>query len=89
VINPKNVNFVTFAEHFSEVCSFSESSALKLANACPEEFVNHNKKFLSRVYPNGMRVDSSNFNPQDLWNCGCQIGKGGFFESTTMEWGQL
>lgn len=55
--------------------SFSESQALKLAMSCPEEFVNHNKKFLSRVYPNSMRVDSSNYNPQDLWNCGCQMGE--------------
>lgn len=57
------------------MCSFSESQALKLAISCPEEFVNYNKKFLSRIYPNGMRVDSSNYNPQDLWNCGCQFGK--------------
>ncbi|XP_055957983.1 inactive phospholipase C-like protein 2 isoform X2 [Patella vulgata] len=56
-----------------EMCSYSESQALKLAMSCPEEFVNHNKRFLSRVYPNGMRVDSSNYNPQDLWNCGCQM----------------
>ncbi|KAI0207494.1 Inactive phospholipase C-like protein 1 [Lamellibrachia satsuma] len=55
------------------MCSLSESSALKLANASPEEFVNHNKRFLSRIYPNSMRVDSSNYNPQDLWNCGCQL----------------
>jgi len=45
-----------------------------MANTCPEDFVNHNKRFLSRVYPNRMRVDSSNYNPQDLWNCGCQLG---------------
>ncbi|KAK2155784.1 hypothetical protein LSH36_231g00005 [Paralvinella palmiformis] len=57
----------------TELYSFSESTALKLANGCPEEFVNHNKRFLSRIYPNGMRVDSSNYNPQDLWNCGCQL----------------
>ena len=57
------------------MCSFSESTAIKLAMSCPEEFVNHNKKFLSRIYPNGMRVDSSNYNPQDLWNCGCQMGE--------------
>ncbi|ESO87010.1 hypothetical protein LOTGIDRAFT_51557, partial [Lottia gigantea] len=50
-----------------------ESQALKLAMSCPEEFVNHNKRYLSRIYPNGMRVDSSNYNPQDLWNCGCQM----------------
>jgi len=45
-----------------------------MANTCSEDFVNHNKRFLSRVYPNRMRVDSSNYNPQDLWNCGCQLG---------------
>ncbi|WAR03454.1 PLCL2-like protein, partial [Mya arenaria] len=60
-------------QHFWEMCSFSESQALKLAISCPEEFVNHNKTFVSRIYPNGMRVDSSNYNPQDLWNCGCQM----------------
>ena len=63
-----------FLEEFYELCSFSESLALRLANSCSEEFVNHNKRFLSRIYPNGMRVDSSNYNPQDLWNCGCQLG---------------
>ncbi|KAJ8299405.1 hypothetical protein KUTeg_023465 [Tegillarca granosa] len=60
-------------QKYWEMCSYSESTALKLAMACPEEFVNHNKRFLSRIYPNGMRVDSSNYNPQDLWNCGCQM----------------
>ncbi|KAL4224626.1 Inactive phospholipase C-like protein 2 [Mactra antiquata] len=60
-------------QQYWQMCSFSESQALKLAIACPEEFVNHNKTFLSRIYPNGMRVDSSNYNPQDLWNCGCQM----------------
>ena len=65
--------FVT--EKYWEMNSFSESQALKLAMSCPEEFVNHNKRFLSRIYPNGMRVDSTNYNPQDLWNCGCQMGK--------------
>ncbi|NP_001191617.1 phospholipase C [Aplysia californica] len=52
---------------------FQWSQALKLAMSFPEEFVNHNKKFLSRIYPNGMRIDSSNYNPQDLWNCGCHM----------------
>ncbi|GFS05595.1 phosphoinositide phospholipase C [Elysia marginata] len=61
-------------QKYWEINSFSESQALKLALSCPEDFVNHNKKFLSRIYPNGMRVDSSNYNPQDLWNCGCHMG---------------
>ncbi|KAK3103478.1 hypothetical protein FSP39_019535 [Pinctada imbricata] len=60
-------------QKYWEMCSYSESTALKLAMGCPEEFVNHNKRFLSRIYPNGMRVDSSNYNPQDFWNCGCQM----------------
>jgi phosphatidylinositol phospholipase C eta len=36
-------------------------------------FVHHNRRQLTRIYPAGYRIDSSNFNPQDLWNCGCQI----------------
>ncbi|XP_060068281.1 inactive phospholipase C-like protein 2 [Ylistrum balloti] len=60
-------------QKYWEMCSFSESVAMKLAMTCPEEFVNHNKRFLSRVYPNSLRVDSSNYNPRDLWNCGCQM----------------
>ncbi|KAF4530270.1 hypothetical protein B566_EDAN007311 [Ephemera danica] len=56
-----------------EMCSLSESTAAKLAHACAEDFVNHNKTFLTRVYPNASRIDSSNYNPQDFWNCGCQL----------------
>ncbi|CAL8297453.1 unnamed protein product [Lota lota] len=56
-----------------ELCSFHESLAVRLTCENPGDFVNHNKRFLSRVYPNPMRVDSSNMNPQDLWKCGCQI----------------
>ncbi|KAG8234834.1 hypothetical protein J437_LFUL015148, partial [Ladona fulva] len=57
----------------NEVGSLSESAAAKLAHCDAENFVNHNKNFLTRVYPNDSRIDSSNFNPQDFWNCGCQF----------------
>ncbi|XP_071543528.1 inactive phospholipase C-like protein 1 isoform X2 [Panulirus ornatus] len=60
-------------QNSNEMCSLSESSAAKLAHACPEDLVNHNKRFLTRVYPNSSRVDSSNYNPQDFWNAGCQM----------------
>ncbi|XP_069554761.1 inactive phospholipase C-like protein 2 [Brachyistius frenatus] len=56
-----------------ELCSIHESLAVCLAGESPRDFVNHNKHFLSRVYPSPMRIDSSNMNPQDLWKCGCQI----------------
>uniref|UniRef100_A0A3P9K4N4 Phosphoinositide phospholipase C n=1 Tax=Oryzias latipes TaxID=8090 RepID=A0A3P9K4N4_ORYLA len=56
-----------------ELVSFHESLAVHLAGDSPGDFVNHNKRFLSRVYPSPARIDSSNMNPQDLWKCGCQI----------------
>ncbi|MGH0142393.1 UNVERIFIED_CONTAM: hypothetical protein FKN15_009547 [Acipenser sinensis] len=56
-----------------EVCSLGEVEAGRLANECPEELVNYNKRFLMRVRPSAMRVDSSNPNPQDFWKCGCQL----------------
>uniref|UniRef100_A0A8C5QKR9 Phosphoinositide phospholipase C n=1 Tax=Leptobrachium leishanense TaxID=445787 RepID=A0A8C5QKR9_9ANUR len=61
------------SQNYGEICSFSESQASRIANEYPEDFVNYNKKFLSRIYPSPMRIDSSNTNPQDFWNCGCQI----------------
>uniref|UniRef100_A0A8P4K791 Phosphoinositide phospholipase C n=1 Tax=Dicentrarchus labrax TaxID=13489 RepID=A0A8P4K791_DICLA len=69
------IDFITSSETQEpwEMCSFHESLAVRLAGESPGDFVNHNKHFLSRVYPSPMRIDSSNMNPQDLWKCGCQI----------------
>ena len=38
------------------------------------QYIHHNVDKLSRIYPAGMRTDSSNYNPVPLWNSGCQIG---------------
>ncbi|KAK2906340.1 1-phosphatidylinositol 4,5-bisphosphate phosphodiesterase delta-4 isoform X2 [Channa argus] len=56
-----------------EISSFSESKAKKLAKEAGSEFVLYNTRQLSRIYPSGLRTDSSNYNPQDMWNVGCQI----------------
>jgi len=32
-----------------------------------------NQKCLSRIYPKGQRVDSSNYDPTSMWNCGCHL----------------
>ncbi|KAK6324110.1 hypothetical protein J4Q44_G00064490 [Coregonus suidteri] len=74
----KSVRFTDFQTSFStqkpwELCSFNETLAVRCASERPGDFVNYNKRFLSRVYPSAMRIDSSNMNPQDLWKCGCQI----------------
>ena len=43
----------------------------------PIEFVNYNKRQLSRLYPRGQRIDSSNFMPQ-VRDCLYQIDKEGY-----------
>uniref|UniRef100_A0A914W8E7 Phosphoinositide phospholipase C n=2 Tax=Plectus sambesii TaxID=2011161 RepID=A0A914W8E7_9BILA len=55
------------------LCSLNESHCLRIAHAYPTEFSAVTKQFLTRVYPNGVRVDSSNMNPQEFWNFGVQI----------------
>lgn len=62
-------------EQHDQVCTFSENAALRLATSDAEDFVRYNKHFISRVTPGTWRVDSSNLNPQDFWNVGCQIGR--------------
>ncbi|XP_039382514.1 1-phosphatidylinositol 4,5-bisphosphate phosphodiesterase delta-1 isoform X3 [Mauremys reevesii] len=78
VIYCKSVNFqgfdnTTSPRAFYEMSSFTESKAQKLAQESGTSFIHHNTRHLSRVYPAGWRTDSSNYNPVDLWNVGCQI----------------
>ncbi|XP_052272582.1 1-phosphatidylinositol 4,5-bisphosphate phosphodiesterase beta-1-like isoform X3 [Dreissena polymorpha] len=56
-----------------EISSFVETQATNLLKEYPVEFVNYNKRQMSRIYPRGTRVDSSNFMPQIFWNAGCQL----------------
>ncbi|XP_036802500.1 1-phosphatidylinositol 4,5-bisphosphate phosphodiesterase delta-3-A isoform X1 [Oncorhynchus mykiss] len=57
----------------TEMSSFSESEALKHVKESGKHFVRHNSHQLSRIYPSGQRLQSSNYDPQDMWNGGCQI----------------
>ncbi|CAJ1080567.1 -phosphatidylinositol 4%2C5-bisphosphate phosphodiesterase delta-3-A-like [Xyrichtys novacula] len=57
----------------TDMSSFSESEALRLVKDSGTHFVRHNSHQLSRIYPSGQRLQSSNYNPQDMWNGGCQI----------------
>ncbi|XP_060104728.1 inactive phospholipase C-like protein 2 [Heteronotia binoei] len=74
----KSIQFKDFQVSFQlqkywEICSFNEVLATRYANENAGDFVNYNKRFLARVFPSPMRIDSSNMNPQDFWKCGCQI----------------
>uniref|UniRef100_A0A3Q2QK22 Phosphoinositide phospholipase C n=1 Tax=Fundulus heteroclitus TaxID=8078 RepID=A0A3Q2QK22_FUNHE len=56
-----------------EMSSFSENEALKLIKDSGKLFVRHNSRQLSRIYPSGQRLQSSNFDPQEMWNGGCHM----------------
>ncbi|XP_042345978.1 1-phosphatidylinositol 4,5-bisphosphate phosphodiesterase delta-4-like isoform X1 [Plectropomus leopardus] len=78
VVYCKSVHFHGFEHARShakcdEMSSFSESKAKKLAKDAGTDFVQYNTRQLSRIYPSGLRTDSSNYNPQEMWNLGCQI----------------
>ncbi|KAF6121047.1 phospholipase C zeta 1 [Phyllostomus discolor] len=68
-------NFYHSREHqqFNESNSIGESTARKLSKLKASDFILHNNKFITRIYPKATRADSSNFNPQQFWNVGCQM----------------
>nr|DBA27114.1 TPA: hypothetical protein GDO54_011290 [Pyxicephalus adspersus] len=65
VAEDKNIHF--------NMSSFNESVGLGYLKTHAIEFVNYNKRQMSRIYPKGGRVDSSNYMPQIFWNAGCQM----------------
>uniref|UniRef100_A0A8C9EMV9 Phosphoinositide phospholipase C n=1 Tax=Pavo cristatus TaxID=9049 RepID=A0A8C9EMV9_PAVCR len=56
-----------------EMSSFSERKARKLIKEAGPTFVRYTSRQLSRVYPLGLKMTSSNYNPQEMWNAGCQL----------------
>ncbi|XP_038586692.1 1-phosphatidylinositol 4,5-bisphosphate phosphodiesterase beta-3 isoform X1 [Micropterus salmoides] len=58
---------------FFEMSSFVETKGMDTLKSSPIEFVEYNKNQLSRIYPKGTRVDSSNYMPHLFWNVGCQM----------------
>ncbi|NXO12353.1 PLCB2 phosphodiesterase, partial [Oriolus oriolus] len=55
------------------ISSFTEMKAGDLLSKFPMQFVEYNKRQMSRIYPKGTRMDSSNYQPQMFWNIGCQM----------------
>ncbi|KAK2499769.1 hypothetical protein MC885_008268 [Smutsia gigantea] len=56
-----------------QVSSLSEHKAKKLIREAGNNFVRHNARHLTRVYPLGLRMNSANYSPQEMWNSGCQL----------------
>ena len=53
--------------------SINEHKITKLCKTHLKELVDFQRKQLTKVYPAGLRVDSSNYNPIPHWNVGVQI----------------
>jgi len=59
---------------FVNMSSFDEDRASKLIeNDGGRQYVQHNAYQLSRIYPAGSRIDSSNYDPVPMWMAGCQV----------------
>ncbi|KAF3697647.1 1-phosphatidylinositol 4,5-bisphosphate phosphodiesterase beta-3 [Channa argus] len=69
----KSFEVATKRRKFFEMSSFVETKGMDTLKSSPIEFVEYNKNQLSRIYPKGTRVDSSNYMPQLFWNVGCQM----------------
>ncbi|KPM07322.1 phospholipase C gamma-like protein 1 [Sarcoptes scabiei] len=60
--------------HFREMCSIKESKIERQLNLMNyRNILNFSRKQLLRVYPEGTRIYSSNYNPISMWNCGVQM----------------
>jgi hypothetical protein len=53
--------------------SFNENKTEKLLHSKAYEWIQYNKRQISRIYPGGFRVDSSNYDPVPSWNVGSQM----------------
>ncbi|CAH6791774.1 Plcd4 [Phodopus roborovskii] len=78
VVYLRTVPFCSFIHsrenyHICDVSSFSETKARNLIKEEGNRFVQHNARQFCRVYPSGLRTDSSNFHPEEFWNAGCQM----------------
>ncbi|XP_023821579.1 1-phosphatidylinositol 4,5-bisphosphate phosphodiesterase beta-3 isoform X2 [Oryzias latipes] len=69
----KSFDLAAKKRKYFEMSSFVETKGMEALKNSPVEFVEYNKNQLSRIYPKGTRVDSSNYMPQVFWNVGCQM----------------
>ncbi|RDD40218.1 1-phosphatidylinositol 4,5-bisphosphate phosphodiesterase delta-4 [Trichoplax sp. H2] len=74
----QSVHFYDFATtkknwKFYNMCSIAESKASNFVDDNAPDMVEMNKKHVTKIYPSGLRIGSSNYYPQTFWNVGCQM----------------
>jgi phosphatidylinositol phospholipase C, delta len=55
------------------IFSLSERTANKVLKQSMLDLVKHNRTHLVRIYPNGTRLSSSNYEPHRYWSAGAQL----------------
>lgn len=74
IIYCRSVPFKNAGWLFYEMSSFPENKAEKLfMQQEVQTFLRYHRNQISRVYPKGQRLDSSNYHPVQLWNAGSQM----------------
>ena len=57
----------------THIFSLSEKGVMSVHEANGEALFNHNKQYMMRAYPSGLRIRSSNLDPAVFWRKGIQI----------------
>lgn len=74
IIYFRSVPFREYGWVFYEMSSFPETKAEKqFIQQNTQLFLTYHRNQISRVYPKGQRLDSSNFSPVPFWNVGSQM----------------
>lgn len=59
--------------NFKYVSSMTESTSMKYSKKDAKKYVGHTQNQLVRIYPEGSRINSRNYNPILPWASGCQL----------------
>ncbi|KAK4137337.1 PLC-like phosphodiesterase [Trichocladium antarcticum] len=57
----------------THIFSLSENDVLEVHQKFPRELFEHNRRYLMRTYPSGLRITSSNLDPVAYWRRGIQV----------------
>ncbi|CAG8838730.1 31379_t:CDS:2, partial [Racocetra persica] len=60
---------VKFKENsmYYHLSSLSSNASSRLIESEKDAFIRHNARQLTRIYPSGLRIDSSNYKPHNHW----------------------
>lgn len=67
------VNALRSTEEYAKRISLSEPQFAKIAASHPADIVRFTRRNFLRIYPTGLRIDSSNYNPIRAWSHGAQM----------------